>query len=154
MQDLLKIFLLSLEIQNVRQTRFLEIQITFHPSYLPDLSQCQSQVDISQNSSLSQITQKVTGMSVSRSDNCLSVQRRWRRQNTLRHFAVSLQQVSMYHTAGSTDVTMRLLQKLILQPPAQFSCCQLLITKLSVTIYISALYKPTTVSIDVITQWM
>jgi len=32
--------------------------------------------------------------------------------------------------------------------------CELLITKLSLTIYISALYEATTVSIDVVTQPM
>ena len=44
--------------------------------------------------------------------------------------------------------------KLILRPSAQFSCCQILITKLSVTIYISALYRPTIISNDAITQPM
>jgi len=53
---------------------------------------------------------------------------------------------------GSAKVTMLLFQMLILRPSAQFSCCQLLITKLSTMIYISALYKPAIVSIDVITQ--
>ena len=58
----------------------------------------------------------------------------------------------MCPTAGYTDVTVRLLHKLILRPPAQFWCCQLLITKLSVTIYNLAMYKQKIVSIDVITQ--
>ena len=52
-------------------------------------------------------------------------------------------QVSKCPTAGSIDVTMLLLHKLILRPPAQFWCCQVLITKLSVTIYVSSLYKQT-----------
>ena len=60
----------------------------------------------------------------------------------------------VFPTAGSTDEIMRLLHKLILWPPAQISCCQLLITKLSATIYVSALYKPPIVSIDGITQPM
>ena len=108
-------------------------------------------MDTSQNSSLTQITQKVTAIPVTIPDNCLSAERRLRRQNPLRRFGIPLNQVSIWPTAGSTNVLMRLFHKLILQPSAQFSCCQLLITKLSVTIYISALYKPTIVSIDVIT---
>jgi len=35
-----------------------------------------------------------------------------------------------------------------------FVLCLLVITKVSVTIYVSVLYKPTFVSIDVITQLM
>jgi hypothetical protein len=49
---------------------------------------------------------------------------------------------------------MRLLHKPILRPSAQFSCCQLLITELSVTIYITVLYKQIIVFIDVITKRM
>ena len=62
--------------------------------------------------------------------------------------------VGVSYTARSTNVLMCLLHKLILLPSAQFLCCQLLITKLFVTIYISALYKPPIVSIDDITQPM
>ena len=51
----------------------------------------------------------------------------------------------------NTNIVMGLRHNLILMPSAQFSCYQLLITKLFITIYISGLYKPTIVSIDVIT---
>jgi len=60
----------------------------------------------------------------------------------------------MCTTSGSTEINMCLLLNLILQPRAHFSCCQLLITKLSVTIYVFAMYKVTIISIDVITQPM
>jgi len=136
------------------ETQFCSFWLILNQPYLSDLSWSHTQIDTSLNSSLSQTSQKVTAMSVSSPDNCLPAERRWRRRNPLRHFTVSLKQVSMCPTAGSTDVTMRLLHKLILRPSAQFSCCPLLITKLSVTIYISAVYKPTIVSIEVITQPM
>jgi len=52
-------------------------------------------MDTSQNSSLSQITQTVTAISVSSPDKYLSGERRWRRGNPLRRFAVSLNWVSV-----------------------------------------------------------
>ena len=67
---------------------------------------------------------------------------------------MSLKQVSLCPTTDSTDVITRLFRKLKLRPSAQFSCYQLLITKLSITIYTSAIYKQTIVSMDVITQPM
>jgi len=69
-------------------------------------------MDTSQNSSLSQITQKVTAITLCSLDNCLSAKRIWRRPNTLRYFEVSLQRVSMCPTESYTDVTLHPLQKL------------------------------------------
>jgi len=80
-------------------------------------------MDTSQNSSLLQVTQTFTAISVCSSDNCLSADRRWRRPNSLCRFAVSLKWVSPCPLAGSTNVLMRLLHKLILWTPAQISCC-------------------------------
>jgi hypothetical protein len=94
------------------------------PSVLPViLNISHFQMDTSQNSSLSQITQFTT-ITVSSPDNCLTAERRQRRRrNPLRHFAISLQRVSVCLLAGSKDVTMCLLHKLILLPPAQISFC-------------------------------
>jgi hypothetical protein len=104
-------------------TQFLDLEIILHPSYLSDLTKRQSQ-----NSSVSQITQKVTAISVSSADSCLSAERRWRRPNPLLHFALSLNWLPVCLLAVSTNVLMRLLHNIILRPPSQFSCsvsCQL-----------------------------
>ena len=98
-------------------------------------------MDTSQNSSQSIITQRVTGILVSRICNRLWAERRRRRLNSLRRFALSLQRVSKCPTAGSTDAIIILLSKLFLWPSAQFSCFHLLITEICNDLYFGSVRK-------------
>jgi hypothetical protein len=65
-----------LKIIKIRNTKHTETIIAFSDYIpqpdLPDLSKCHSQMDTSQNSSQSQITQKVTAISGSSTDNRFS----------------------------------------------------------------------------------
>jgi len=70
----------------------------------------------------------------------------------IRRFAVLVKVISMCSLSDSTNVTMLLLHKIFYCYLGSFVLSQLLSTKHSVTIYVSALYKIPIFSIDVKSQ--